>query len=525
LSDDRLKIAVFIDFDNIEIGVKTTLGTYFDVGAVLEAIKERGEIVTKVAYGDWTRAGDYGRAMSQHAIHMVQRNLTPGGDKNGADINLALDALEMAFTHSHINTFVIVSGDSDFISLVEKLKQYDRKVFVVGGRAFTSVVMQKNCTEFIAYENIIGRRAPDRSRTGGEANLAQAMPLVRRALKLLADREVLPQLGLLKSTLLQLDSTFSEREYGASSFRDFVQKLAKAGYVTLKGNERSFHVELREGREAHEGAAAPAPAPAPAAPGPPAAEGPAVQLPAAASSGDGDAGEALRQLQLDGYRVIQDAFARASVPRFPLYLRQVKQIIRTADRTFDERRYAFAGLLDALKFCQREGLVRVDRDRQGVVRIWPGPGYPRPAGGASETLDGQAAGIAAPAGLDGDAAETPQPPPGADAAATGPLPVVEESAPEPAPATEAASSALTPAAGAAGQEEAAAPVPEAAASIGTRRRTRAGRQAGQAGSGRGAKSARKAAAPAPAPAGTARKRSASKPRTSRKASDPAEPGA
>ena len=70
---------------------------------MLEAIKERGEVVTKFAYGDWTRAGDYGRAMSQHAIHMVQRNLTPGGDKNGADINLALDALEMAFTHSHIN--------------------------------------------------------------------------------------------------------------------------------------------------------------------------------------------------------------------------------------------------------------------------------------------------------------------------------------------------------------------------------------------------------------------------------------
>ena len=91
---------------------------------------------------------------------MVQRNMTPGGDKNGADINLALDALEMAFTHDHINAFVIVGGDSDFISLVEKLKQYDRKVFVVGGRQFTSLTMQKNCHEFIAYENLVGERAP-----------------------------------------------------------------------------------------------------------------------------------------------------------------------------------------------------------------------------------------------------------------------------------------------------------------------------------------------------------------------------
>jgi uncharacterized LabA/DUF88 family protein len=244
-----LKIAVFIDFDNIEIGVKTTLGGHFDVGAVLEAVKERGEVVTKVAYGDWTRATEYGRSMSQHAIHMVQRNVTPGGDKNGADINLALDALEMAFTHRHINAFVIVGGDSDFITLVEKLKQYDRKVFVVGGRAFTSQVLQKNCTEFVAYEDILGSTSRGRQAGGPTralTDIAAAMPLIRRALKLLADREVTPQLGLLKSTLLQLDSSFSERAYGASSFRDFVEKLAKAGHVALKGADRSFQVELRE---------------------------------------------------------------------------------------------------------------------------------------------------------------------------------------------------------------------------------------------------------------------------------------
>src|SRR5437870_5745606 len=103
--------------------------------------------------------------MTQHAIQMVQRNLTPGGDKNGADINLALDALEMAFTRNHINAFVIVGGDSDFIALVEKLKQYDKKVLVVGGRAFTSAILQKNCHEFIAYENLIAPQAGPRKQT------------------------------------------------------------------------------------------------------------------------------------------------------------------------------------------------------------------------------------------------------------------------------------------------------------------------------------------------------------------------
>jgi uncharacterized LabA/DUF88 family protein len=578
LSETRLKIAVFIDFDNIEIGVKTTLGGHFDVGAVLEAIKERGEVVTKIAYGDWTRAGDYSRSLTQHAIHMVQRNLTPGGDKNGADINLALDALEMAFTHNHINAFVIVGGDSDFMALVEKLKQYDRKVFVVGGRAFTSVILQKNCTEFIAYENLVS--APARSRTSGgraggragETPALNAVPLIRRALKVLLDREVSPQLGVLKSTLLQLDSTFSEREYGASTFRDFVQRLARAGYLTLKGSDRNIYVELKEGADgAASGGSASGAGGSGAGTGLAAGAGGSgagqATLPAGKDSGEGDAAEAgepalasviegdfgsgvgagggaglhgdvagsgagpdaegmtasggagsLGEAAVDqgpgpngsasaneayassatddddtetvqastapparvwervrdsdrresresergseggrpdagrsgearggdaaragepgraeagrgeasrgeagrgpdpnrqpnggrggqGYagggggrreatstapfnegvsgpagsppaalRFISDVFHRPGiVQRWPLYLRQVKQILRSVDESFDERRYGFTGIVEALRYCQREGLFRLDRDRQGVLRVYPGP--------------------------------------------------------------------------------------------------------------------------------------------------------
>jgi len=413
VSDERLKIAVFIDFDNIEIGVKTSLGGHFDVGAVLEAVKERGEVVTKVAYGDWTHATDYGRSMSQHAIHMVQRNLTPGGDKNGADINLALDALEMAFTHRHINAFVIVGGDSDFITLVEKLKQYDRKVFVVGGRSFTSQVMQKNCTEFVAYEDILGSTGRGRQaggRTRAVTDIAAAMPLVRRALKLLADREVTPQLGLLKSTLLQLDSSFSERAYGATSFRDFVEKLAKAGHVALKGADRSFHVELREPGDTTAAASL--------APAPPSDTEPAEprehRAPRAAREGrerghgrdarngrssddvPGDRADTVAEAPMpappgteaalaegvprlgpvDGCRIMAQAFSRSGVtPRFPMYVRQFKQFMKTFDASFDERRYGFAGIVDALRFGQREGLFRLDRDRRGGVRVHAGAQY------------------------------------------------------------------------------------------------------------------------------------------------------
>lgn len=399
MSDERLKIAVFIDFDNIEIGVKTTLSATFDVGAVLDAIKERGEVVTKIAYGDWTRAGEHSRQLTQQAIRMVQRNMTPGGDKNGADINLALDALEMALTHQHINAYVIVGGDSDFISLVEKLKQYDKTVFVVGGRAFTSVILQKNCHEFIAYENLIapqggGRRAPEKGRPVSHAPLKPAFQLVRRALKVLADREVSPQLGLLKSTLLQLDSTFSERDYGAGSFRDFADKLAEAGFVRLNQQGRSVLVELRDGEpeagDESEPAAVPSPSGAAALPLlPPAAPtespAPALETP--------EAPEAPLGQPADAIRIVRAVFDTAPASlRWPMYVRNVKRHIRLIDATFDERRYGFAGLLDLLRGCQREGIFRLERDRKGVLRVFPGAVIPRPQAAAPAAVQEPVAG-------------------------------------------------------------------------------------------------------------------------------------
>jgi uncharacterized LabA/DUF88 family protein len=371
MNEDRLKIAVFIDFDNIEIGVKSTLNRHFDIGAVLEAIKERGEVVTKIAYGDWKRAGEHSRSMTQHAIQMVQRNLTPGGDKNGADITLALDALEMAFTRNHINAFVIVGGDSDFIALVEKLKQYDKKVMVVGGRAFTSIILQKNCHEFISYENLIApqsaRRPAEKTRTAiSDPNLGKALPLVRRALKVLADREVSPQLGLLKSTLLQLDSTFSERDYGANTFRDFIEKMAAAGYVKLKQVDRSLLVELKD--QAGE---------------------PLAEIEREAVPANGHDTEQIAEVPPipptpmqaeEGVRAMQEAFQNSKItPHWPMYLRNVKQFIKNSSPTFDERRYGFHSFLEAVRAAQRTGLFRLERNRQGILRVFPGNQIPQTA--------------------------------------------------------------------------------------------------------------------------------------------------
>jgi uncharacterized protein (TIGR00288 family) len=268
---EKLNIAVFVDYDNIEIGVKSTLRREFDVSLALDALKERGDLVAKFAYANWGRQEASARSMAENAVQMVQRLPSPRGDKNGGDINLALDALEMAFTHPHVNAFAIISGDSDFIPLVNKLKEYGKTVFVVGGKAFTSTILQQNCNEFVSYESLLSesdRSGSDRRERppqhGGQQqqqreqrqpgghrgrpeplDLAQAMPLVERALQVLERREVQPQLGLLKSTMLQLDSAFTEKAYGANSFSDFVEKLKKADYVNVSGQGGRYIIERK----------------------------------------------------------------------------------------------------------------------------------------------------------------------------------------------------------------------------------------------------------------------------------------
>jgi hypothetical protein len=185
--------------------------------------------------------------------------------------------------------------------------------------------------------------------------------MVKRALKVLAEREVSPQTGLLKSTLLQLDSTFSERNYGSSSFLDFTEKLAQAGLVQLKTSGRSVMVELNPDFVESEGAADivafPSAADAPA-------DKPAVEPTQSNEEGVAHVGEILR---------------KAANARWPMYIRNVKQIVRAADPQFDERRYGFGGLMDLLRAVQKDGLIRMERDRRGGLRVFPGAGLQRSA--------------------------------------------------------------------------------------------------------------------------------------------------
>ncbi len=345
--EERHRIAVFIDFDNIEIGVKNTLGRDFDVSAVLEALKERGEVLTKIAYADWTRHGEMSRSMSQHGVQMVQRHPGPRGDKNGADINLALDALEMALTKPHIDAFAIVSGDSDFISLVEKLKQYNKAVFVVGGRAFTSTILQKNCREFISYESLLATSpgAPQRQGRGVQRNvkagpalpLSNMTPLLQRALAVLARREVQPQLGLLKSTLLQLDSSFTERDYGASSFLQFVEMLEKVHLVETKKVSGHYLVEMPHTEETA-----------------PVGESPRKR-------------EDAIPILFRALKVIDENDLWST-----LDFNAVREYVQRIEPGFDEKRYGFVQFAELLNYAQDLGLVQLEPDAASVLRVFSG---------------------------------------------------------------------------------------------------------------------------------------------------------
>ncbi|MGE5327443.1 MAG: NYN domain-containing protein, partial [Deltaproteobacteria bacterium] len=287
---------------------------------------------------------------------------------------LALDALEMAFTHGHINAFVIVGGDSDFITLVEKLKQYDKRIFVVGGRSFTSNILQRNCHEFIAYENLLkpgdgGRRSRSARESGRRAPdgrpLSAAYPNVQRALKIIAEREVSPQIGLLKSTLLQLDPTFSERDYGAASFLEFMQKMAQENLVGLRRVDRGYLVDLIEGMSEKDST--------PASAGDESAEAalPAAEPPAPAEAAPQITDDPARRAE--ALEILKNvlAAATAKAPNRPLYMRHIRQGLKAAGHDLEDRRLGFRGTLDLLYHAERAGLIRLTRDRNGVLRIFP----------------------------------------------------------------------------------------------------------------------------------------------------------
>lgn len=249
---DQLNFAVFIDYDNVAIGVKNTLDRSFDYKHVAVWLESQGAVSSQVAYGNWNTHQDFGlisRALARHGVRMQHLDPSSASSKNGADIALSIDALELVFTQEHINAFCILSGDSDFLPLVHKLKTYNKRVYIMAGTAFMSETLRRNCHKFISYEQLCGQaevrqlpnREPPASTDGPQlAPLEDAAELVRRTIREMRSRGETPYTRQIRTALLQLEPDFDERRYGFDSFKELIIQLV---------NDRFFRRQpLGEGR-------------------------------------------------------------------------------------------------------------------------------------------------------------------------------------------------------------------------------------------------------------------------------------
>jgi uncharacterized protein (TIGR00288 family) len=154
MSDDR-KLAMFMDFENIVRGVKEAQYKQFEIKLVLERLVEKGKIMVKRAYADWNRYAEYKRPFHEHAIELIDVPQSRYSGKNSADIRMVVDAMDLAYAKQHVDSFALVSGDSDFSPLVSKLRENDRYVIGLGVKSSSSELLVGNCDEFIFYEDLI----------------------------------------------------------------------------------------------------------------------------------------------------------------------------------------------------------------------------------------------------------------------------------------------------------------------------------------------------------------------------------
>ena len=252
-ADRQLQLAVFIDFENIALGFREGDAS-FDVSRVLDRLLEKGKVIVKVAYADWNRFRAYTQALHESGIELIEipRRATTG--KNSADIRLVVDAMDLSWSKEHIDTFVIVSGDSDFSPLVSKLKENGRHVIGLGMKASTSPLLANGCDEFIYYEDLVHRRDAARPGAKPAGDREEAFRLLADTVRAL-ERENFDviQASLVKDTMKRKRPAFSEAALGYSSFSDLLEDAREAGVVGLKRDERS-------GTYVVTGVAAPAPA-------------------------------------------------------------------------------------------------------------------------------------------------------------------------------------------------------------------------------------------------------------------------
>jgi len=240
-SPDEQRLAVFIDYENLAIGVRDTRYRKFNVQLVLERLLDKGKLLVKRAYADWSRYSDAKRSFHEAAIELIEVPQKSLGGKNSADIRLVVDAMDMSFSKEHINCFVIASGDSDFSPLVSKLKENNKYVIGIGVKNSTSDLLLDNCDEFIFYEDLVrGKERPLPELGDMPAKTRECFSLMVEAVQALQreNKEILWG-SMVKETMKRKRPSFNEGYYGFRSFSHALEEARRRGIVTLRRDAKS----------------------------------------------------------------------------------------------------------------------------------------------------------------------------------------------------------------------------------------------------------------------------------------------
>jgi len=275
-SPDVTSMALFCDFENVALGVRETHHEKFDIKLVLERLLLKGSIVVKKAYCDWERYKGFKAPMHEASFELIEIPHVRQSGKNSADIRLVVDALDLCYTKSHVNTFVIISGDSDFSPLVSKLRENNKQVIGVGVKESTSDLLIANCDEFIFYDDLVresGRQSmrreqrpaqdkarkpaqasgnpdDDRRRDEAQARRDKAVELALQTFEALyAERGETGKIwaSVLKEAIKRRKPDFSESYYGFRSFGGLLEEMQSRGFLKMGRDEKSNSYVFRNG--------------------------------------------------------------------------------------------------------------------------------------------------------------------------------------------------------------------------------------------------------------------------------------
>lgn len=245
-SRNELTLAVFVDFENLALGVEDK-GGRFDIELVLKRLLEKGRIVAKRAYCDWTRYRQFMQEFHKHGFEMIDIPQTKMSGKNSADIRMVVDALDLCYSKSHIDAFALLTGDSDFSPLVSKLKENDKRVIGCGVRNSTSALLSGSCDEFIYYDDLVkvSQRPRTRQKKAKTAEQQEAVDRVTEVVESLV-AEYDPLWGsLVKQTVRRVHPGFNETVYGYRSFAELLEDAAKQGLIEIEFDKDRGNYKVR----------------------------------------------------------------------------------------------------------------------------------------------------------------------------------------------------------------------------------------------------------------------------------------